>query len=88
MTSVQPLSASNIKRIYPCEDQRSKKWIAVKKVGSFKTLFNRVKVIIGNYNEAIQYLKLSNGTVDNMNKNRVSETTARKILDGYNRLIK
>lgn len=63
-----------------------KSWVSGKQAESFKVLFEYIKKRIGTHKGAKKYVGLSNKTDDNLNQGRISETTAKKILDAYNKL--
>lgn len=68
------------------ENRHCKEWIAQHKVKSFKALFEFIRKDVGTYEGARVFIGLSDGTLDGLEKNRISHDTARKILDAYNKV--
>jgi len=61
-------------------------WMPKNKINPFVVLFESMASQLGSKNRAIQYLQISNSLGAELRDGHISAKTARKILDGYNRL--
>jgi len=61
-------------------------WIPKNKCKPFKVLFNKVRSIVGTYEGAKEFIGLSNGVLDGLEKEHISAATGKKILDAYNKI--
>ena len=67
---------------------RGADYIPANKVKAFKTLFDKVRGHVGSHDGARAYIGLGGSAVDDLHKGKVSATTAKKILDAYNKINK
>lgn len=58
-------------------------WIPRNKTKAFKALFNIMREKIGNYEKTRMYIGLSCGTLDNLQKGKITAATGRRIFDAY-----
>lgn len=65
---------------------RKADWITKEKVKPFKVLFNKIRYIVGTYEGARDFIGLSCHTMDDLEKERISVATGKKILDAYNKI--
>ena len=72
----------------PGFDGREKTFLPASKAPAFKAVFNIIKREVGGYEEAVKFAGLSNGTMDNLNKGRLSKDSAKKIMSAYGKLKK
>ena len=61
-------------------------YIPKNKIHLFKRLFNQIKEEIGSYDKARDYVGLSAGSLDKLEKGKLSTVQAKKILDAHRKL--
>jgi len=61
-------------------------WIKGDKAKPFKALLLKISQEVGGYREAREFIPLSGKSVDLVNKLEVTEGTARRITDAYDKL--
>ena len=64
----------------------SAEWMPKNKINPFVVLFESMALQLGSENKVVQYLQISKSLGAELRDGHISAKTARKILDGYNRL--